>query len=265
MFQNKRVFIGLFVVVVVSIIGALWSFGIVPPKPHKVSLPSYVALVLIGIEEDRFFGFGSGFLVDKERGIIATSAHIVNAGPYHQVILDGKKYKVKTDEDSINWVSDVALLFLENYEAEELPEPPIFEKENAKKDEKVQTLGYATPRDIKREEILFLVGKDIVPCVRRAQVKRPRGPKIGFYSCPPEVFRLLLQLRRGESIPKEERHWFFANYIILGGKAGREGLSGGPVVNSQGKIIGVSSASNGETIVAPIWVVDYLCVRVKSK
>ena len=164
-------------------------------------------------------------------------------------------------EDFINWEADVTLLFLPEVKPEELPaggfpELPVFGlQEDIKKGKRVKIFGYTEKK----------------PRVETGRIRKYPGNSFDFFCWkfgvePPEV---LYSSEPDEYTLKEELIDYYNELITLDtdGKS-HSGLSGSPVVNSQGKVIGIyhgKGVSIKKSAAIPIHEIEKLIERLAEE
>lgn len=93
---------------------------------------SNIGVVVLEDSNGMLVQAGTGFLANRERGIVVTAAHVI--APFgvldpmskYRVFFQGKSYQAKVDQEFVNIRAETALLFLQNYEKDDFLETKAF-------------------------------------------------------------------------------------------------------------------------------------------
>ncbi|MBI2625179.1 MAG: trypsin-like peptidase domain-containing protein [Candidatus Nealsonbacteria bacterium] len=243
---------------IIAVIVWISSNSSSPNLAKETDLPGYVALVIIETKYgDRVIpGFyATGFLVDKDKGLVATAAHIVetwlveaknNTSPQYRVFLQGRNYLAKSYENAIDWKSDTAILFLENYNPNDLPDPAKF-SETVFVGQQLSVFGYALIKThsngVIKSYYNITIPEEIVPTTIESRVNKTgaRQEDLSILSSL-KIMALQLENKSGTAIPREKLLLFFNDYILT---TPTSGFSGAPLTNSEGQVVAMHSSSVG--------------------
>ncbi|MFC1782157.1 S1C family serine protease, partial [Planctomycetota bacterium] len=173
-----------------------------------------VAPAVVAIESERVRGsgsiqqsIGSGFIIDPD-GFILTNEHVINDADNISVVLaDKRKFIAQLVADDPR--SDVAVIKID---ADSLPLP---------------ALAFAPPGQLYPGQVVITLGN---PFGAGAD-----GEAVATYG-------RINRLNQKPNIPLDPEHDRFYDNLIMSTAATRPGSSGGPLINTQGQVIGITTA-----------------------
>lgn len=196
----------------------------------------------------RDYGVATGFVVDRHRRLVATAAH-TGLGRKYMVNLPGGLW-VPATRVHTNVSADVALLELpEGMERLLPPQAPLGEWQPLPF-QFVVAAGWRVSRYGGQRDIRFR------PVIRYLGVIRHGATlcAISLESCMQVIAARERRFRTGK-LAESDRLLLYDRFVILidaddDDHSIQYGLSGGPIVNAFGEVVGMTSMSNGYAIIA---------------
>ena len=191
-------------------------------------------------------GQGNGVLIDRDRGIVSTVAHGLKRGSKCKVFLKDGVYNATFRQDAVNWSMDLALVTLDDFGSGSLPPAPVVA--DAHDGDDIIIPGYmpqegSTEMGILRSYYNLNISKEICPASVTGKIVAMHQT----LACM-DIDAFLQEVAEFEQNGKnslEKSRLFYEDYIILEieglNQRWATGLSGSPVVDNKGEIVGIFS------------------------
>ncbi|MCD6475862.1 MAG: serine protease [Anaerolineaceae bacterium] len=191
-------------------------------------------------------GQGNGVLIDSDRGIVATVAHGLKRGSKCKVFFKGCAYNATFQHDAVDWSMDMALVTLDDIGGKPLPSSPAIA--DSHDGDEIIIPGFlpqegSSEMGILRSYYNLNISKEICPASVTGKIvaKHQSLARMDMDAFLEEVAGF--EQKGGVSL--EKSRLFYEDYIILEIEGLNQqmatGLSGSPVVDSKGDIVGIFS------------------------
>ncbi|MCD5409214.1 MAG: hypothetical protein LRZ87_00365 [Methanocellales archaeon] len=207
----------------------------------------YQAIIINEDSEGLPKGQGNGFLLDRGKGIISAVAHGVRSGDNCRVFIGKRHYRACFHQDLLDWRNDLALLALDNFREEDLPDT-LTKIEEPKEGDEIIIAGYTVMEGTEEKGILrsyynLNIDKEICLAHVRGNIIAVHD-SLARMGIDPFLEEIAQLPRVGNTFiaPLEKKRLFYDKYIIM--KVENldidlaKGLSGSPVVDAKGCVIG---------------------------
>lgn len=223
----------------------------VPAPPQEISseqasavvIPPYAVSIEIIDASGKPYGRGSAFLVDREKRLFITNAHVVQEVLERQqfslqIEVAGVRYQADVKEDWVNWWADAAIVRAKETEGLSLPTSALLGKTPAK-DSKVRVAGYLSLAPYATDAFVVLLDSEWgVTSEALAERALLMDEFLMSRSEDVETFEM----------PKELRSFYYRHYIVIEQKQPeyeqrfRAGTSGMSVTREGGEVVAMISA-----------------------
>ena len=224
-----------------------------PIPPHII--PSYVAQVELRGASGEPYGRGAAFLVDRDRGLLATNAHIVYGVLEEQslsikVQIGNVWYPAYAKEEWVNWKADVAIIGIDGADVQSLPASARL-GEAPREGSEVRVTGYLLESKGQDVNGTYLVPYSTASLVRYLNGERIVNDESWINrALILDSFVMSMQEKGAETfeIPKDMRLLYYKRYIIIEQKElyydqrFRVGTSGMPVIGEGGEVVAIMSS-----------------------
>ena len=221
------------------------------PEDHEAlgpRLPPYVVPIISFNWSRAARGVATGFVVDHDRGLVVTAAH-VGVGAWYLIALKGGIWLPATRVRT-NFDADVALLAVADGAGPFLPSAATIDSRPPTEGESVRGAGWRIADIFAVREAMF-----------RSEFPEMWVEKTGATLCDVSggscnlKVNVLLGWVITRTVPRDDRYALYKDYILLdvGTEGDREikyGMSGGPIVDRAGHVRGVLVLSVGGTLLA---------------
>ena len=215
---------------------------------EKLFNDAYPNIVQINTDE----GSGTGFFIDK-KGRIATDAHVVLDSSHLTVVTsDGKKESARIV--SLDDIDDLAIIQIDSGTPKNIKLLPLASSSTAQPDQRLWALGHAEGADnVYISPGYYRRSESINDLMERQSKDQKDASKKSFHLMTP--------------LEQEDAKNYITREIFNGNINVRSGDSGGPCIDAQGKVLGLSDLSNehSDSAFTPVEKLTALMVDPKPK
>jgi len=224
------------------------------PIPSRI-IPSYIAQIELRDASGKIYGRGAGFLVDRDKGLLATNAHIVYGVLEEQslsikVQIGNVWYPAYAKEEWVNWKADVAIIGIDGADVQSLPASARL-GETPQEGSEVRVAGYLLKSEKQDVNSTYLVPYSTASLVifLNAEIVVSYESLIKR-ALLLDSFVIGMQEKGNETfeIPKDLKLLYYKHYIVIKQKEPyydqrfRVGTSGMPVLGEEEYVVAIMSS-----------------------
>lgn len=236
-------------------------------KPSNIELndlPGFIRPIAVRNYANELIGTANSVIIDKQKGILVTNAHVVKDAKSADVRLESGWFRAGIDKLWINWEADIALVRLKDWVGKAKLEEASLTDEIPPTGSILELKGYLHREEASPKAHLFYQHW------RRPTLKRQQTTYcVTIGSCGHLLKLLEIELELG-SLPKEMLSYFYTEFIHFENAnasktLSRKGLSGSPFLDEKGRVVGIlSDGNNHHALAIPAKEIKKLLKKVKA-